>query len=100
VNEQGLLDAIWEQPHDDSVRLVYADWLEESGGDANLARAELIRVQIDLARLPGARALAESPHLERLQDLGVYCNPLTRSQKAVSLLRQRFGKRVEGLPGR
>jgi uncharacterized protein (TIGR02996 family) len=34
---------------DDTARLVFADWLEEHGDDA---RAELIRVQIERARLP------------------------------------------------
>jgi uncharacterized protein (TIGR02996 family) len=62
ASEQGLLDAIWEQPHDDVPRLVYADWLEEAGGDANLARAEFIRVQVELARLPG-----DDPRLDALE---------------------------------
>jgi uncharacterized protein (TIGR02996 family) len=43
-----LLAAICEHPEDDVVRLVYADWLEENGADA---RAELIRLQIELAGL-------------------------------------------------
>lgn len=36
--------AIIAAPDSDTVRLVYADWLEESGGDPELAR--LIRDQI------------------------------------------------------
>jgi uncharacterized protein (TIGR02996 family) len=36
-----------ERPDDDAVRLVYADWLEEHGGEADRARAEFIRVQIE-----------------------------------------------------
>jgi uncharacterized protein (TIGR02996 family) len=35
-------------PHDDAPRLVFADWLEEAGD----RQAELIRVQVELARLP------------------------------------------------
>lgn len=31
TTEQGLLAAIWESPHDDLLRLVYADWLDETG---------------------------------------------------------------------
>ncbi len=46
--EQGFLDAILEAPDDDVPRLVYSDWLEEHGEQA---RAELIRVQCELARL-------------------------------------------------
>jgi uncharacterized protein (TIGR02996 family) len=45
--EEGLIRAIQEKPEDDSIRLVYADWLEENGDPA---RAELIRVQCELAR--------------------------------------------------
>src|SRR5690349_19170012 len=46
-DERALLAAIWEDPYDDSVRLVYADWLDENGQPE---RAEFIRVQIELAR--------------------------------------------------
>jgi uncharacterized protein (TIGR02996 family) len=47
-DEVGLLDAIRESPENDSLRLVYADWLEEHGHGE---RAELIRVQLELAPL-------------------------------------------------
>lgn len=47
-DKKALLDAIWEHPHDDTVRLAYADWLDERGESA---RAELIRTQIESARL-------------------------------------------------
>jgi len=38
-------------PDDDAPRLVYADYLEETGDPAKMARAEFIRVQIEMARL-------------------------------------------------
>jgi uncharacterized protein (TIGR02996 family) len=47
--EQAFLQAICEDPDDDAVRLIYADWLDEHGQPE---RAEFIRVQIELARLP------------------------------------------------
>jgi uncharacterized protein (TIGR02996 family) len=47
ADEDALLRAVWDAPHDDAPRLVYADWLEENG---DAARAEFIRVQIELAR--------------------------------------------------
>jgi uncharacterized protein (TIGR02996 family) len=50
TNDQALLRAILANPDDDGLRLVYADWLEEHGDPA---RAEFIRVQCELARLPG-----------------------------------------------
>jgi uncharacterized protein (TIGR02996 family) len=50
-----LLQAILAEPEDDMPRLVYADWLEEYGRtEADLARAELIRVECRAARLPVA----------------------------------------------
>jgi uncharacterized protein (TIGR02996 family) len=47
--EQALLRGVLDHPDDDAPRLVFADWLEEHG---DAARAEFIRVQIDLAILP------------------------------------------------
>jgi uncharacterized protein (TIGR02996 family) len=46
--DEALFQAILDKPEDDDLRLVYADWLEEHGDPA---RAEFIRVQIQLARL-------------------------------------------------
>jgi uncharacterized protein (TIGR02996 family) len=44
-DEKALLGAIWEHPHEDTPRLAYADWLQETGEPANVARAEFIRLQ-------------------------------------------------------
>lgn len=46
---KGFLDDIVSRIDDDTPRLVYADWLMENGQDD---RAEFIRVQVELARLP------------------------------------------------
>jgi uncharacterized protein (TIGR02996 family) len=46
-----LLAAVRAAPHDDLPRLVYADFLEEAGDPAKVARAEFIRVQCELARV-------------------------------------------------
>jgi uncharacterized protein (TIGR02996 family) len=46
-----FLRAICENPEDDTVRLVYADWLDENGDPD---RAEFIRVQVERARLRAA----------------------------------------------
>jgi uncharacterized protein (TIGR02996 family) len=50
--EKALLKAILDTPSDDTPRLVYADWLEEQGDPAGLARAEFIRAQIEMETLP------------------------------------------------
>ncbi|HEY5937564.1 MAG TPA: TIGR02996 domain-containing protein [Kofleriaceae bacterium] len=47
--EKDFLAQILATPDDDAPRLVFADWLEERG---NLDRAQFIRAQCDLAKLP------------------------------------------------
>ena len=49
MTRDDLLQAIIENPDDDALRLVFADWFEDHG---ELERAEFIRVQIELAKLP------------------------------------------------
>src|ERR1051325_2765416 len=46
--QEAFMKAIIDQPDDDAVRLVYADWLDENGQPE---RAEFIRVQIELSRI-------------------------------------------------
>ncbi|AMV29232.1 Leucine Rich repeats (2 copies) [Gemmata sp. SH-PL17] len=48
-DERAFLKAICDQPADDTVRLVFADWLEEHG---QAARANFIRTQIELVHTP------------------------------------------------
>jgi uncharacterized protein (TIGR02996 family) len=53
TSDRAALSAgIREAPEDDAPRLVFADWLEDQGDEASLARAEFIRVQLRRARLP------------------------------------------------
>ena len=47
-----FLNAIVAQPEDDLPRLVFADYLEESGEPALVARAHFIRAQIEADTLP------------------------------------------------
>jgi uncharacterized protein (TIGR02996 family) len=49
TDEQPFLDAIFARYSEDGPRLVYADFLDESGEPE---RAELVRVQLALARIP------------------------------------------------
>lgn len=63
--EQAFLDAIIRSPGDDHPRLVFADYLEEVG---NEARAEFIRVQIELPKYkhaccPNMRKHKDMPEL-------------------------------------
>lgn len=52
ADEHPFLDAILARPHEDGPRLVYADYLDETGNPLDAARAELVRVQVAVARLP------------------------------------------------
>jgi uncharacterized protein (TIGR02996 family) len=49
TDEQPFLDAIFAHYHEDGPRLIYADFLEDAGDPA---RADLVRVQLALARMP------------------------------------------------
>jgi uncharacterized protein (TIGR02996 family) len=57
MSHSAFLNTISEHPADDTARLVYADWLDEQGGEANAARAEFIRTQVLLAQLGEADPL-------------------------------------------
>lgn len=48
-DERAFFDRIRDEPDDDGPRLMYADWLDENGQPE---RAEFIRLQCALARLP------------------------------------------------
>jgi uncharacterized protein (TIGR02996 family) len=49
IPENAFLQAVIADPDDDAPRLIYADWLDEQGQSE---RAEFIRVQCELVRLP------------------------------------------------
>src|SRR5262249_46481415 len=62
TGEAGLLQAIREAPDDDAPRLVYADWLDDHNEPQ---RAELIRVQCELARIPLGLRASQLRHREQ-----------------------------------
>jgi uncharacterized protein (TIGR02996 family) len=49
---EAFLREVQAHPDDDTPRLVYADWLDDQAGPLEMARAEFIRTQCELARLP------------------------------------------------
>ena len=51
-----------DDPRDDAPRLIYADWLDDHDDPA---RAAFIRVQCELARMPGEGRRAELEAQER-----------------------------------
>src|SRR5438876_12148580 len=54
MTELDLVQACLADPTDDGPRLVFSDWIEEHGDEAGIPaateRAELIRIQCELAR--------------------------------------------------
>ena len=58
TERDALLRAVCENPDDDTVRLAFADWLDENGDKADRARAEFVRVQCELAGGPEGRKRA------------------------------------------
>jgi uncharacterized protein (TIGR02996 family) len=69
--EASLLAAIVESPEDDLVRLVYADWLSEQPDEAARARAEFIRLEIEMAGMMPRKDMApnewEHPNFRTLE---------------------------------
>ncbi len=63
MTHDGFLQAILDDSDDDSLRLIYADWLEERGDP----RGEFIRIQCELAR--GMNGTRRSPLVQREQQL-------------------------------
>jgi uncharacterized protein (TIGR02996 family) len=84
TDEQPFLDAIFARYTDDGPRLIYAEFLDDAGDHD---RAEFVRVQVALARLPDhhprkaelvereaeLRTAHETRWSEPLSDLGVIC---------------------------
>ncbi len=97
--EQSFFQSIRDQPGDDAIRLIFADWLEEQGDP----RGEFIRLQVELARLvtlnlrgnligvAGAKHLARTRFLSHIRHLSLDDphDDVTREE-----LRERFGGRI------
>jgi uncharacterized protein (TIGR02996 family) len=55
-------------PSDDATRLVYADWLEEQGSPTADAKAEFLRLSVEMERNPGWKGERKARR-QRLQQL-------------------------------
>jgi uncharacterized protein (TIGR02996 family) len=80
TQDEAFLADIIANPDDDTPRLVYADWLEDHGRQP---RAEFIRLQCELARLP-----RRHPRRETLE---------TREQELLEAHRSRWDREVKRL---
>jgi uncharacterized protein (TIGR02996 family) len=68
MTDDGFLRAILAEPSNDDARLVYADWLEEQGDPVSTAKAEFLRVTVQLGRVKGTRGWKKARR-KRLQEL-------------------------------
>jgi uncharacterized protein (TIGR02996 family) len=86
--DRAFLDAIIEDPEDDTPRLVYADWLDEQGESE---RAELIRLQIELPKLlEKTRRQRELEQREKQlvpEQLAAWCRQLKLKEDEIGLQR-------------
>lgn len=62
--EKAFRQAIIEEPDDDGIRLIYADWLEEQGNP----RGEFIRLQIELEHVESTDS-RRAEYLDREQEM-------------------------------
>ncbi len=70
MEEANFLKMILANPQDDSTRLVYADWLEETGSDEAIKKAEFLRLTARLARRTKSKVPRD--HLrKRSQELAI-----------------------------
>jgi uncharacterized protein (TIGR02996 family) len=96
--ENAFLQYICANPDDDTPRLVYADWLEDHGRPE---RAEVIRVQIELAALPvddPRRPALEAREAELLAAYGAaWLRPLREAGATTWIFRRGFAEAI-GLP--
>lgn len=60
--EDAFIEAILSDPSAPAPRLIYADWLEESGDPSSIYRAEYLRIECALDALP-----ARDPQRQKLQ---------------------------------
>src|SRR5262245_16952100 len=69
--ERALVQAIREQPEDDALRLIYADWLQDRGDP----RGEFIHAQV---RWHQARQAGDHPAMRRHSEQEYRCAGSTR----------------------
>src|SRR5690242_11311188 len=55
TDEDGFLRKLLENPADDTLRLVYADWREERDDEPSQAKAEFLRAQHHLRTMRGRK---------------------------------------------
>jgi uncharacterized protein (TIGR02996 family) len=72
-NDEIFLAKLAEEPADDTTRLVYADWLDEQGDSLSAAKAEFLRLTVQVASTKGRKGKGwkgwKKARRKRLQEL-------------------------------
>ena len=84
AEEQAFLRAALARPHSDHPRLVYADYLDDSPHPPDRDRAEFIRLQLALARLPDDHPLRGELSERQNELLLVYHDEWTRPLRGLA----------------
>jgi uncharacterized protein (TIGR02996 family) len=66
TDEDGFLRKLLDNPTDDTVRLVYADWLEEREDQDSVKKAEFLRRTCELAAKPENEVRSAESQLRKL----------------------------------
>lgn len=64
-DEDGFLNKLLENPTDDTVRLVYADWLDERGDDESKMKSQFLRLTVQLLETERPN----NPHADRRKEM-------------------------------
>jgi uncharacterized protein (TIGR02996 family) len=97
---EALLASVYEAPDDDAPRLVYADWLDEHGDEADRDRAAFIRAGCEAARAPFDSAERVSAEVRAAVLYNRHRRPVRTEweQELPALLRKRFVSFRRGFP--
>jgi uncharacterized protein (TIGR02996 family) len=68
MSDDPFLRAILDEPSNDAPRLVYADWLEEQGDPVSAAKAEFLRLSVQIAARTESKGRRKTQK-KRLQQL-------------------------------
>jgi uncharacterized protein (TIGR02996 family) len=94
-NDTDFLANLLADPGDDTTRLVYADWLEEQGDPVSAARAEFLRVTVELARPTGEKGWRKVRR-KRLQQLAAGLDTEWLAVVSRLAIENCHGKRAKG----
>jgi uncharacterized protein (TIGR02996 family) len=84
TERDAFLQAIIEAPHDDTPRLIFADWLDEHG---EADRAELVRLQCRLAKMANSDAELQGREAELLKRADAWMESISFDRGRVTFRR-------------